>query len=63
MDYRKKIEEIMELGITMKFISYKTNINIGTLYNYISNEQNLSKEKEEKLFYFINDFEVFLGVE
>jgi hypothetical protein len=63
MDYRKKIEEIMELGITMKFISYKTNINIGTLYNYISNEQNLSKEKEEKLFYFINDFEVFLGIE
>ena len=41
-------------GITYKFLSYLTEINQNTIYNYTSGTRNLSKEKEEKLEKYIN---------
>lgn len=38
-----------EKGITIKYLSQLTDININTLYNYSSGKRNLSKDKELKL--------------
>ena len=55
MDLKEKLSYLKDVGISYKFISYLTNINQNTIYNFICGKRNLSPEKEEKINKCVNE--------
>lgn len=49
MDLKEKMLKVKNLGITIKFLSLKTEISEATLYSFSCGKRELSKEKAEKL--------------
>ena len=49
MELKEKMLKVKNLGITIKFIALKTEINEATLYSFSCGKRDLSKEKAEKL--------------
>lgn len=49
MELKEKLLKVKNLGVTIKFIALKTEINEATLYSFSCGKRELSKEKAEKL--------------
>lgn len=61
MNLQERIKNLNSKGITIKIIAEKANINKGTLYHYVSKQQNLSKEKQQQLLNAITDLEKMIN--
>lgn len=59
MTLREKLTIAKEKGLTIKLISYLTEINEATIYSFSRGKRNLSKEKGEKVDFVID--KVFNG--
>ena len=49
MELKEKLLKVKNLGVTIKFIAFKTEINEATLYSFSCGKRELGKEKAEKL--------------
>lgn len=54
---QERIKVLNRKGITTKVIADKARINKGTLYHFISNQQTISKEKQERLLQAVEELE------
>lgn len=55
-DLKQKAKELIKKGITIKAISYVSQINTGTLYKYFENKQNIDDNKMSRLYNAIEEF-------
>lgn len=60
MELKEQLLKLKNRGISMKYISQETHININTIYAFTSGKRKLSPEKEEKILKFI--WEKFGGI-
>lgn len=49
MNYISRVKELKKIGYSIKAIACLAEINVGTLYNYVSGKTNLSKAAKQRL--------------